>query len=259
MLLSTTFLTVACQSADAQKDVWYKKEIYTYSVEDTSCETPRQGELVMTIEKLVKTDVTAGKYDIKEFNGIQVTSSLTMNATDSKPQETILAKSWFNVNLISKMSYKKYNLVDNTNEISALYDNNVYKYVINDGEEQSMSIKKGNYVDNEALYAILRTFDLDFKNFSATFKIPSPIYGEVQNMQVAVNNSSTEITVPYGTFNSISVAIAMSTKYSGKPFSAYFACEPIEITTTANEAKTLPFVLLKFTENNVTYTLTKIE
>ena len=249
-------LAVACKSADAQKQVWFDKEVFVYSVLDTTGQLARTGTLTMTTERLNNVDISAGNYQINGFIGTMVSWELVMDANSENDVETINAKSWFTNSQVPKLSYKKYNLASNTTEIAAKYETDTYRYTI-DGTEKTLSIKKGaTLVDNESLYIVLRTYDLDFSSFSASFSIPSPQLAQIEPMAVKTGTGKT-LTVPFGTFDTILVGVSVNSKFSGRAFAVYYASKPY-VYSASGLTRSMEYLPVQIEENGVIYSLESV-
>ena len=87
----------------------------------------------------------------------------------------MFAETFFNTNFQSVASYKHIK-ADKETIIIAEYKGGKYIYTMTtDGEKSGDEIKLyAPYYDNEIVYYILRSADLNIKNFSFTFNCPMP-------------------------------------------------------------------------------------
>lgn len=236
-------------------------ETATYLVRNQNNET---GEFTETLQKLNGTkSVSVGGLTFENATGHLQTSKLIFG--DDVIEQAILFSSTGTEQIFAPVASWRYSKIDGVESTEAIaYDELTAKYVVLDGRalpdadalNDTQKLTRP-YYDNRQIYTVVRTADLSTK-FSFSFKIFLPSKdaadSEIVTLDCTYSTKSDESLTLNGetaNYSSYRISIARDQSISGNPLYAWYAVNDITV-----DGYIVQNMLIKFTENDYTYTLT---
>ncbi|MGI6701131.1 MAG: hypothetical protein ACOX3U_01510 [Christensenellales bacterium] len=229
---------------------WHKYEKYIYDVYENGKAGEKVGELVIISERLTNQDVKIGDKNYKSITGTYISYELQLDNSD----DSVFAETFFNTNFQSVASYKHIK-ADKETIIIAEYKGGKYIYTMTtDGEKSGDEIKlKAPYYDNEIVYYILRSADLNIKNFSFTFNCPMPQINALQNRTAAIKPGEYKVNALGDDIDCHLVTMRVNGRITGKAYEIYYAKQSLNI-----DGEDVLNPLIKIVEGEYAYVISSL-